>query len=208
MKPIIFDVETLPLPVDQMLPMEDDWVPLGNTTDPVKVKAKILEYKFKWEQEGATRPETGKVAMVGFLPLGDDEPVIMSGDEKPLLESVMATIRDQILAGGHLVGFFSNYFDLPFLVRRCWVNNIPIACPLRDRKWWNQQCIDLWDIWCFGDRQQSRGTTTLASVAKQLGLPPKLGKGEDFGQMDEKQRVEYLTRDLQITAGIYERLCL
>lgn len=211
MKPMFFDIETVARPFEDMFYVSDEDIPLGNTTDPDKVAVKKMEHKLNWQESGALRPETGQVAMVGFWRMGHEKPLILEcgkNSEHLLLATTVNYIKEQLMAGGHLVGFCCKTFDLPFLIRRCWVKNVPIGYPLRGHRLWDDNIVDLWDIWCLGDRSPVKGTTTMEAVARQLGLPPKLGRGEDFAKMTDQQRTEYLTRDLEITKGIYERICL
>lgn len=202
----IIDVETLPLPMEQMFKVPDDCVPLGNVKDPAKVTAKIAEFHSEWVESAALRPETGQVAMFGSI--CDGKVSILDGDEKKILADAIKLLTETIVFRNEIVaGFCICDFDLPFLIRRAWVHGLKMQNMLRSKRWWSDNIIDLRDVWLLGNRSPVKGTTTLDAVAAQLGLPPKLGKGEDFEKMSPNMRTSYLTRDLEITEALYKRLC-
>lgn len=204
MKAIIFDIETVALPEDKMPPFQEENVPLGNLKDPDKIAAKIMEAKLERIAGAAKNPETGQVAMVGFM-MGD-EVDIRSGDEKEILEGSLKLIWNAVVGGNIVAGFCCYDFDLRFLLRRAWINGIKVLPNIREGRYWNRNIIDLHEVWLLGDRAPAKGTTKLDYIAALLGLPPKLGKGEDFAKLNHKQRIEYLKRDLEITKLLYERI--
>jgi DNA polymerase III epsilon subunit-like protein len=105
-----------------------------------------------------------------------------------------------------LIGFNSNQFDLPFLVRRSWKHRVPVPPGIRRGRYWSEQMIDLREHWQLGDRQ-ARGS--LDAIAKHLGIGAKNGSGSDFARLwvnDRPKAVEYLRNDLQLAAGVARAL--
>ena len=105
-----------------------------------------------------------------------------------------------------MIGFNSNAFDLPFLIRRSWKHRVPVPFGIRRGRYWAEQMIDLRDAWQLGDRQ-ARGS--LDVVAKHLGVGAKNGSGADFAklwQSDRAKAVEYLRNDVELTARVADAL--
>lgn len=117
---------------------------------------------------------------------------------------------DGILERGHirgaflqkLVGFNSNSFDIPFLVRRSWKLGVSVPKSLfkvsYGRVRLNANCIDMLDFWSFGTRDSIK----LRDLAKFLGVGEKTGDGADFSglyESDGKSAIDYLRNDVLLT---------
>lgn len=212
MKYTVFDIETLALPDDQLPPFDESTVAVGNLKDPAKIAAKIAADKAAWHDSLALSPLTGQVAMVGFKSPETKVLIVDYKLESDIVSHSLSFISDTIRLGEMVPGFNCFSFDLPFLIRRAWALKIQvpggIRTRFRGRSYWNENLIDLRDEWLLGDRSPAKGTSSLDAAAKFLGLPPKLGTGADFATMAPDQRREYLTRDLEITAALYERIMI
>jgi hypothetical protein len=105
-----------------------------------------------------------------------------------------------------MIGFNTHQFDLPFLIRRSFKYRVEVPFGVRRGRYWGEEMVDLREEWQLGDRQ-ARGS--LDSIAKYLGVGQKLGQGEDFAllwQKDREKAISYLRNDLEVTARIAEAL--
>jgi len=205
---IVFDIETGPLPdiiLDALMP---EFEAGANLKDPDKIAADIAKKKVRFKEQAALSPLTGRVLAVGFLADFGAEPVIIGDDdEKVLLEKVWNHIRT---VGGtcrpQFVGFNIHGFDLPFLVKRSWVNRVAMPPNVRQGRYWADWFVDLRETWQLGDRQ-SEGS--LDSICRALGLGEKNGSGAEFARLwreDRAKATEYLVNDLNMTAALATRL--
>lgn len=211
MNTTVFDIETGPLPdiiLDALMP---EFEAGANLKDPDKIAADIAKKKVRFKEQAALSPLTGRVLAVGFLPdFGKESVIIGDDDEKVLLGRVWDHFRTGGGYGGHyrpqFVGFNIHGFDLPFLVKRSWVNNVAIPPNVRQGRYWADWFIDLRETWQLGDRQ-SEGS--LDSICRALGLGEKNGSGAEFAKLwreDREQAIKYLLNDLNMTAALAARL--
>lgn len=209
MKAYIFDIETIPLPADQLPPFDESQVLTGNLKDPAKVAAKVEAAKADWLASAALSALTGSVAMVGFKEIRSLPTINVAESGLPedvLVETALQTCAAIVEGGGLLVGFNCHSFDLPFLYQRAWRHGLRVPRCLRRGRYWADSVIDLRMEWLLGERQPAKGTSSLATLAKFMGLPEKLGSGADFAQLTQEQRIAYLTRDLEGTEALYLRM--
>lgn len=215
MNTIIYDIETAPLPESELAallpPFDPADVKTGNIKDPEKLAAKIAEAEANHRRDffdrAALDPLTGRVVAVGLLyPDSGEFVVIGDDDEKKTLDAFWDAVRGEMGRIHQLVGFNSNSFDLPFLIRRSWKHRVPVPAGIRRGRYWSDQCVDIRDGWQLGDRM-ARGS--LDAIAKHLGVGAKNGNGADFAklwQSDRAKAVEYLRNDVQLTAKVAEVL--
>lgn len=197
---LILDIETEALPEEQALQFAPEFTAPGNYKDPDKIAEAIEAKKREWLDQCALRATTGKVIAVGLWPLWDGPEVNISiSDEASLINSVWDRVKEMPDAG-KVVGFYSNGFDLPFLIRRSWLSGIKVPNILQqDDGRIGRRCLDLAALWQCGNREER---ISLDRLAKFFGLPPKLGDGKDFARLvltDECAARDYIMRDLQIT---------
>lgn len=225
----IFDIETGPLPDDQLFSLvepfpefrefDPDSVKCGNLKDQEKIAAKIAEaraahngsyQRAKAEYERETRGKaalsalTGRVLAIGIRATNTNESQILEGDET---EIVGRFLRG--MAGKHsLVGYNIHGFDLPFLVQRAYILGLKVdrSIFLDHGRYWKSQFIDLMQLWCAG------GRTTfpkLDTVLKACGLPTKNGDGADFAALyaaDKEAAIAYLKNDLEVEYQLAVRM--
>lgn len=198
---VLFDIETSALPLDELEKSMPVFEASKVLKDPDKIAADIEKKRQSYVADAALDPLTGKVLVVGtFDDLGFDT---ISGDEKSILERFWILASDA-LAGGQLIGFNCNSFDLPFMVKRSWHHGIRPPKELRDGRYWHRGIIDLREIWQMGDRQAIGG---LDAVSRFFGLEGKSGSGKDFAATWESDRpaaLKYLETDLMLTKRLYE----
>ena len=220
MNTIIFDIETAPLPESELAalvpPFDPAEVKTGNLKDPDKIAAKLAEAEANHRRDffdrAALDPLTGRVLAIGLLQNAEggmqkaEFHVIGDDDEAALLREFWGAARGEMGRIHQLVGFNSNSFDLPFLIRRSWKHRVPVPHGIRRGRFWSDQCVDIRDGWQLGDRQ-ARGS--LDAIARHLGIGAKNGDGKEFAklwQSDREKAVAYLKNDLELTARIAESL--
>jgi len=221
-------------------PFDTAEVKYGNTKDPDKRAAKLQEAMAahaaaaaeyptilaearaaawaKFKKDAALSPVTGKVLAIGVMNTVKGTKTIMhgSGDESVLLAAFWAfykTRRNERFAGLNIMGF-----DLPFLIRRSWINQVEVPQAVADfsGKWVNfdKQFVDLRNVWLLG---QSWGQceSSLDHIAKALGFNGKMDSGvtgANFAELwngspeDHERACVYLLNDLIETKNIAARL--
>lgn len=227
MNTIVFDIETGPLPESELAalvpPFDPAEVKTGNLKDPEKIAAKLAEaeanHRHDFFDKAALDPITGRVVAIGLLqrtslPGMEREKdgefaIIGHEDEAQMLREFWDITRGEMGRINQMVGFNSNSFDLPFLIRRSWKHRVQVPFGIRRGRYWSDEMVDLRDAWQLGDRQ-ARGS--LDVIAKHLGIGAKNGSGADFAklwQSDRARAVEYLRNDLELTARLADALgCL
>tara|TARA_R110000824_G_scaffold401783_1_gene616203 strand:- start:26035 stop:26679 length:645 start_codon:yes stop_codon:yes gene_type:complete len=209
MKYTYFDIETGPLPDAELLqmikPFDASEVKLGNIKDPDKIAAKIHEREINHfadaRDKAALSPLTGRVLAIGLL-TGLDEDCLDSS-EASILENFWRRFRNST---NYFIGFNSNTFDLPFLIKRSWKHNVLVPLSVRDGRYWSKRFIDLRDTWQLGDRQASG---SLDRICCHFGLEGKNGNGKDFArlfELDKELALDYLRNDLRMTREVAERM--
>lgn len=233
---IYFDIETGPLPeaeLEAILPPFDPLaVKCGNMKDPEKIAAKVAEAQASHKQDfidgAALDATTGRVLAVGLVipgampceeweamqrpgiewsALGEEWGFGVAGldDEAHLLQRFWQLVGE-VPQVNRMVGFNSNYFDLPFLIRRSWKLGVPVPIGIRRGRYWADEMVDLRDIWQLGNRE-ARGN--LGSIATHLGCGAKNGDGAEFARLwtsDRPKAIEYLRNDLELTVRVARKL--
>ena len=211
MKTIIFDIETGPLPESELAamlpPFDPAEVKLGNLKDPEKIAAKLAEaevnHRRDFFQRAALDPLTGRVLAIGLLFRESGERNILVGDDEcDLISAFWESTKGEMGRTNQMVGFNSNSFDLPFLIRRSWKHRLSVPRGIRRGRYWSEQMVDLRESWQLGDRM-ARGS--LGAIARHLGIGDKEGSGADFAimwQLNREKALDYLRNDLELTAKL------
>lgn len=223
-KTIIFDIETGPLPPDELAkmipPFDPTEVKCGNIKDADKIAAKIAEAKATHERDSIERaaldPLTGQVLAIGIMSVdaggetldfcNNTIEILGDKDEAKTINEFWTLIQAEFGRLYPIVGFNINGFDLPFLIRRSWKHGISIPRGLRRGRYWGDQVIDLREEWQCGDRM-AKGS--LDSIAKHFGVGAKNGDGKQFSELwatDRDKAIEYLANDLRLTAKVAQRM--
>lgn len=224
----IFDIETGPLPDEQLFSLVEPFpefqefdpaaVKCGNLKDQEKIAAKIAEARAahngnyeraKAEYERETRGKaalsalTGRVLAIGILETNTHKSQIMEGDEAAIVGRFLRG-----MASKHsLVGYNIHGFDLPFILQRAYILDVRVDRNLflDHGRYWKTQFIDLMQLWCVG-----RTTfPPLDTVLRACGLPGKTGNGADFAQLyatDKAAAIAYLKNDLEIEYQLAVRM--
>jgi uncharacterized protein YprB with RNaseH-like and TPR domain len=217
MQTIFYDIETGALPETELAalvpPFDPAEVKTGNLKDPDKIAAKLTEceanHRRAFFEKAALDPLTGRVVAIGLLyPDSGEFVVIGHDDEAATLREFWQATKGEMGRIHQMVGFNSNSFDLPFVIRRSWRHRVPVPPGIRRGRYWSDEMIDLRDAWQLGDRQ-ARGS--LDSIAKHLGVGAKNGNGAEFAKLwlnDRAKAAEYLRNDLQLTAKVAHALAV
>lgn len=201
------------------------------------------DYKQSALEKLAINPHTGKVILVGMLgdridsgspgwqeityPEGADateQKVIcqalwgLEGEsETDILKDVWQVIADELDSGGQIITYNGKSFDIPYLIRRSMILNIPIAHRRGGgnifypydliKKYSSEAHLDLWEKLNpnYGD------FVSLNKWAYVMGITTDMGsKGSDVGEWFEKGEFdkikEHCSEDLWKTFYVYERM--
>lgn len=171
--------------------------------------------------KAALQPEFGKIICIsiGKMDLSGDSIRISiksydSSDEKELLKQFVGNANAILkkLPAVEYVGFNSNRFDVPYITKRCFINdvNVPAVLKTFGVKPWESKHKDFVDIWSGGSWKES--FTSLDLVAQCLGVESSKHKLESFDDMDgsEVGRIYWQENDLPRIVKYCEKdvLCL
>ena len=218
---IIFDIETGSLPdseIERIAPTFDESsVKTGNfgiEKAIEKINSAKASHFNQIREKAALNAEYGQVLAIGiFFPAGsrfkEEKMATLLGEEKIILEAFwLYALESYDFAGDVWIGFNSNNFDLPFLLRRSMILGVKVPRQLTPmpRYWPGDFWIDLMDLWKAGDY---RATISLDRFCKAANLQGKNGSGKWFAQLleeDKEAAIKYLENDIEITAQLAEKV--
>mgnify|MGYP003657601959 CR=1 FL=1 len=211
----VFDIETGPLPTEEIKriapPFNEDDLKMGNLgleKQLEKIHLARSKHIEGIESKAALNAEYGQVLAIG-LQAGSMSPVCLIGEESEIISQFWDYAAKDYQGGQTVwIGFNSNSFDLPFLLRRSFILGIRVPRHITPmpRYWDSTFWIDLMDNWKAGD---FRATISLDRFCKASGLEGKNGSGKYFSQLlkeDKDKAIEYLKNDIAITAQLAERV--
>jgi uncharacterized protein YprB with RNaseH-like and TPR domain len=177
-----------------------DFLVIDIETVPVDIAAsKLLTEE---ERKKKLNPIDSKIVAIGLM--SADATWVQSGDDEAALLREMWMRWDAFRRanpGAPIVGFNHASFDMPFVVTRSFLNNVPII-PFSTR-----QLVDIRHKLAAYAYGEQRGK--LKELAELTGFKTLDVDGSDVTRLWEEDREkleEYLTRDLEITRALYERL--
>lgn len=204
MNKLIFDIETGPR-ADASDWLDEVTAP-SNYKDADKIKAYIFEQNGKALDRAALSAVTGEVLAIGTYDGTFKQIYCFESERDTLLEFVEALNVTRMQDDFALVGFNSEGFDIPFLVRRCMVHGIKFPVRFWRRPQAYEHSIDLMKIWQMGNKEDR---ISLNKVCKLLGLGEKTGDGRFFYQTlkeDRAKALAYLEQDLGLHHLLAERM--
>ena len=181
------------------------------------------DYWRKKVDEAALSAATGRVVAIGCLSAENDKTLILGEDdpdEAAMLAKFWNLYRNMKAKRRAMVGVNILLFDLPFIVRRSWILDVPVPGTLRVNhgRYWDETFVDLRDAWLLGQRWGDC-ESSLDHMAKTLGIGSKSDglagecTGKTFAQMwesgDAHQRAAaraYLVNDLRLPQQIAARM--
>ena len=210
---IIFDIETGPLPVDQLHipPFNPADVKLGNIKNPDLIAEKIQKaeesHTADYIKNAALDALSGQVLCIGYRKEGQETGVLSSdADGEAAMLRQWWALLNYYERTPKLIGFNVKAFDLPFLIKRSWKHRITPPYWLRQGRYWNDLVIDLREVWQLGD---IRAHGSLASICRHLGLGEKAGNGADFSLLwntDRQAAIDYCLQDIRLTQAVADIL--
>jgi len=219
-------------------------VKIGNLKDQSKIDAKIEEAKIAhaaavenydrdrialaeqhfaaFRDKAALDATTGRVVAIGYQAADSGKVAISDGkgEEATVLAEFWGKYqkcRQQPGSPRKMVGCNIFGFDLPFLIRRSWMNGVDVpSTVVSNRRYFDQLFVDLREVWLLGQRWGDCGSS-LDTMARALGVGEKRDgvngvKGADFARLwvgtaeERALAVAYLKNDLELTAGVAKRL--
>jgi hypothetical protein len=210
---LVFDIETRPLPLETIKAkgLMPSFKPPANIKDPEKIKAREAEHEADVMEKAALDPLLSTVCAVGVI-YGDGEMFEFAVDkqkdfdESALLGTIWNHIRHCLNDQGRIVGFNTHGFDLPYLINRSWILDVPICESVLKGKWWSEFSIDLADKWRVGRKDSY---VSLDRLARAMNVGQKSGNGKDFATLldtDFGKAIDYLRNDLTLTLKIAQRM--
>ena len=209
MKYLIFDIETGALSKEELEKVMPEFSAPGNYKKQESIDAYINEAKIEY-LNGTSAPLsaiTGYVSALGYCIFDDDTKQfsvinIICGNEIDILNKWWDLYKDN----DYIVGFNSNYFDIPFLIRRSWKNNIKVP-KMFCGKYIDSKCIDLMTIWSCGTMEKVK----LDRIAKYFDINGKNGNGAKFTELlnnpeTKQQALNYLYNDVYMTQVVANKL--
>jgi hypothetical protein len=211
-------------------------VKYGNTKDAVKRAEKLADYKSahelavknfdancvkaaaecfdKFKEDAALDATTGRVVAIGLRFQAATNIIDCDGDkEEDGIHCFWAYVAYCLRENIPMIGWNSNGFDLPFLVRRSWILGIPIPFGVRQGRYWSPLFIDLMRVWGFDQPGQF---AKLDVVAKALGLEGKVEEvdgvavsGATFYQLWRENRAvaeTYLLQDIALPGILAKKI--
>ncbi len=217
---MLIDIETVPQ-VQQYGQLTDHTKTLWNKKVANFFANADLTPEQTYTQRAGILAEFGKIICIGtafFLKDNDGkitlkQKTIYNHDEKALLVDFLdicqkfETVRKDI----HFVGHNIKEFDIPYISRRMYVNQIPIPTYLdfQNQKPWETKLIDTMHWWRFGDYKHY---TSLELLAHTLNIPTS--KSDIDGSMvadvyyndnDLARIAKYCANDVKVVAQLLMR---
>jgi len=176
-----------------------------------KVEKAREEHFAKFKEKAALSPLYGQVLAIGILDDMENRSYITQSaldDEDIVIKTFWSTMTSKNI--GHNI----HGFDLPFLVRRSWANDIAVPQKtIENYRFWHHGYVDLMQVWQLGNRQEYVSLDTLCKFFGIPGKPDDVG-GADFARLfngtpeERKQALDYLSNDLTMTKGVAQAMGL
>ena len=211
----IFDIETVKQDDEEILKNVPAWdIEEAKTRVPKNYKKEEAingwleedreNYRKNLLEKAALNPETATIAIAGFYRGG--EVIQHSSFEKDILLAIMDEID---LPRDRVIGFNILGFDLPFFIKRCWINNLEVPHTIFDplsRYPIPDRFVDGMKLWQAGNFKAP--FTSLNNALKAVGLPGK-PDGSEFAKLwreDKQKAIKYQEEELLSQAMLYRRM--
>jgi hypothetical protein len=204
----VFDIETGPLPADQLAAIKPAFTANKTLKDPEKIAADLAQKEADWLERAALDATTGMVLAIGATNGLSSSNIWYEKSEAENIADFWAWLEPTLQLNERVAGFCIHRFDLPFLVRRSWILKVSVPWNIRQGRYFNQNLIDLAEVWKMGNYEQN---ISLDTLSKSLGVGTKNGTGKDFAKLlaeDRDAAIKYLQNDLALTRSCADRLLL
>ena len=195
---IIFDIETAGLPKDEISHLIPEFDAPSNYKDAEKIQAWKLRKQEEWLLDSALSAVSGKVLAIGIQKNSEAIEIIASDDEAEILRRFWELYRSNTDCA--FIGFNSNGFDVPFLIRRSWKNKVLVPNILSGR-FLNGRFTDLAQVWSCGTGER----ISLNNLARFFGVGGKDKDGSHFASMwsaNKDAAIAYLQNDIALTKAV------
>jgi len=205
-------------------------VKIGNMRDPEKIKEKIDKMEEEHQAKLASLSEDldkaqqdhfaafkekatlsaaySSVLAIGiFEPPKDEFTCLSRSDqvEASLLLEFWSTAAECIRNSQWIIGVNIYDFDLPYLIRRSWINKVEIPVVIVSglhTKWpkWHDRFVDLRRWWLAGSGQNTKSSFAVMANAFGTAGKPEGCEGKTFWQTwasDRQAALEYLEQDVR-----------
>ena len=176
------------------------------------------QYKDLFLEKAPLYAEFGKIVCISFGYIDANRSLVTMSlfgeDEKKILEDFITVLNKFTKKSSRKIcGFAIKQFDLPYIMRRLIINNLPVpdSIDFSDSKPWElTHILDLKEIW----KSNSWYTASLINLTTSLDLPSPKGvmDGSEVstyyyaGKLNEI--AEYCEQDVEATCNIYLKLSL
>lgn len=169
------------------------------------------EYWQKAIEASTLNASRSRVCAIGVRFSGDAPmTAILHGEEADMLASLWSLYVNANHVGMRIYGFNTMDFDLPYVVRRSWVNDVPVPPSVRNGRYWSDTFVDLAREWSMGGRDH----ISLDELSRTFGMAGKRDqecKGKLFWTMwsDPSRRslaIEYLATDVMLVEQVALRM--
>lgn len=130
-----------------------------NIKDPVKIQEAIAEKERKQKEEKALDICLNRIVVISYWHFTNENGNVMicrnEDEEREALNHVWSIIRPFRVAAVPIVGFRCKGFDIPTMLQRMRLLNMPM--PNYDYSKWSKGTIDIADILAFGDAKWEPG---------------------------------------------------
>jgi 3'-5' exonuclease len=223
LKGIMFiDIETAPVVADYSMlnaPLQHEWLRKAKNLRNEDINA---DPEKAFAQRAGVYSEFAKVVCIGIGSFALSKERVwqlrlkaISGNDEQALLTTFVNVVQRMHAGGTTVRYCGHNikeFDLPFLSRRCIINQIglPQSLDTQGKKPWEVSHLDTMDMWRFGDY---KNYTPLSLLAAVLGIPSPKDDidgsmvGDVYWKQNDLPRIsKYCLQDVLTTAKVYLKL--
>lgn len=177
------------------------------------------QYKELFKEKASLYAEFGKIVCISLGFIHNGELIVKSfygGDEVSILTEFFELIDTISSRFKSFVGFASNQFDIPFIIKRAIINKLPVPdlIDVSGLKPWDLVHIDLKDEFKLTGWE----TPSLTTLAYTLGIPTSKGgevEGHNLSEFyygDREDRLDvimdYCEKDVWVTCNIFLRMIL
>ena len=209
-------------------------VRVGNLKDQAKIKEKVDQARAAHESalanaagiiaaakaqhwqtfiaDAALSPLTGRILVISYHATEKGRSLVEEKPEPELLTGFWKAYQRCRRDGRKMVGHNISGFDIPFIVRRSWLHDIPVPTTVFERGKWldSSTLVDTLSLWKCGTNDGAG----LDLLGRAFGIGGKTEgvNGADFSRLyfgtpEEKAKaIEYATRDVIVTAGVATRM--
>ena len=214
--------ETLQETLDTNSNLKEYWLEKYEKIKSQDNSGEELSEEAAYKKMAGLSAEWGKVVCISIgqlkfdetgMPIGFSAKSYYGDDEKELLSNFMkvAGAIMQKKSSMKWAGHYIKGFDIPFIIKRCVINQVPVIRQfhLHKLKPWETCLIDTKEVWSFGSWGNSARLGHLAEILN-IPTPKDEVKGSEVNAAYWNGRLEeikdYCEKDIRATANLLLRL--